>query len=279
MWLSLWEDSWNGKNKDEGNDRQKMITIDRLCYNSKLRYINAGEKFAFAVLALCACVISRSAEVSCFVLAVMGILSVWKGGIPFSCYLRYLSVPLIFLLLSSLAIVVNVSRTPLDFFAVSIGGFYITGSRASLVYASELILTALSSVSCLYFLSFHTPVPDILNVLRRLHCPKLILELMLLIYRFIFVLFEAAHSIRVSQNSRLGNRNYKTSVKSFSAMASALFIRAMKKSDALYNAMEARCYNGDIRVLNENFPPRRREIVWICIFEAVLYGFVIIEKL
>ena len=29
-----------------------MIVIDKLCYQSKLRYENAGEKFAFAVLTL-----------------------------------------------------------------------------------------------------------------------------------------------------------------------------------------------------------------------------------
>ena len=255
-----------------------MITIDRLCYNSKLRYVNAGEKFAFSVLSLCACVLSRSVTVSCFVLIFMGILSVWKGGIPFSCYLRYLTVPLVFLLLSSFAIVINISHTQLDLFAVKLGNIYLTGSRDSLMYALNLILTALASVSCLYFLSFHTPMPDILNVLRKLHCPKLILELMLLIYRFIFVLFEVSHAIRVSQNSRLGNKDYRTSMKSFSAMASALFIRAMKKSDALYDAMESRCYNGDIRVLNENFPPRKAEILWIVIFEIILYGLVVIEK-
>ena len=29
-----------------------MIVIDKLCYQSKLRYENAGEKFAFAVITL-----------------------------------------------------------------------------------------------------------------------------------------------------------------------------------------------------------------------------------
>ena len=52
-----------------------MITIDKLCYNSKLRYENAGEKFAFSVITLCICVMSRSAEVAAIVLAVTGILT------------------------------------------------------------------------------------------------------------------------------------------------------------------------------------------------------------
>ena len=115
-------------------------------------------------------------------------------------------------------------------------------------------------------------MPDILNVLRRIHCPRLILELMLLIYRFIFVLFEISSAIRTAQNSRLGNRDYRTSMKSLQRpWFSALFIRAMKKSNALYDAMESRCYDGTIHVLDETFPPRKREICWILFFEAALY--------
>lgn len=254
-----------------------MITIDRLCYQSKLRFVNAGEKFAFAVFTLAACVISRSLLVSCLVLIMTGILTVWKGGIPVSHYLRYLTVPLVFLLVSTLAIVVNVSSAPLDLFSIPLGSIYLTGSWSSLLYAVRLILTALASVSCLYFLSFNTPMPDILNVLRRLHCPRLIAELMLLIYRYIFVLFEIASAITTAQHSRLGNRDYKTSLKSFGALASALFVRAMKKSGALYDAMESRCYDGTIRVLDETFPPRKKEIVFIVLAEVFLYSLVIME--
>lgn len=255
-----------------------MITIDRLCYNSKLRYVNAGEKFAFAVLTLAACVIGHSVPISCLILILTGILTVWKGGIPVSRYLRYLLVLLVFLLLSTLAIAVNVSAVPLDLFAVPVGKLYLTGSRASLFYALELLLTAMGSVSCLYFLSFSTPMPDILNVLRRLHCPRLVLELMLLIYRYIFVLFDIASAISTAQDSRLGNRNYKTSMKSFGAMISALFVRAMKKSGALYDAMESRCYDGTIRVLNETFPPKKREMALIAAAEILLYILVIWER-
>ena len=59
-----------------------MITIDKLCYTSRLRYENAAEKFAFAVITLIICVMSRSMVIAGIVLAVTGILTVWKGGIP-----------------------------------------------------------------------------------------------------------------------------------------------------------------------------------------------------
>ena len=225
-----------------------MIAIDQLCYRTKLRYHNAGEKFAFTTLTLLFCVVSRSVVIAGIVLVTTGILTIYKGGIPFFRYLKFLTVPLVFLILSTVAIV-------------------------------QLILTALASVSCLYFFSFSTPVTDFIHVLQKLHCPRLIIELMLLIYRFIFILMEISSAITTAQNSRLGNKDFITSCKSFGFMASALLIRAIKKSNLLYDAMESRCYDGTIRVLHENFPPKRREILYILLFETFLLAVTVILRL
>ena len=103
-----------------------MIVIDKLCYHSRLRYENAGEKFAFAIITLCICVMSRSIAVAGIVLAVTGILTVCKGGVPVSRYLRFLTAPIIFLLLSTIAIMFHISRTPMDLFSIPVGSWYIT---------------------------------------------------------------------------------------------------------------------------------------------------------
>lgn len=252
-----------------------MIAIDKLCYNSRLRYENAGEKSAFAVITLCICVMSRSTAVACIVLAVTGILSVWKGGIPVLRYLRFLTVPLAFLCLSTLAVMFHIKKEPLNLLAIPLGSWYLTMSTDSFFYAVQLIFTALAAVSCLYFLSFTTPVPDILGVLCRLRCPALLTELMLLIYRFIFILLDTADSIATSLNCRLGNKNYRTSLRSFGLLGSALMIRAFQRSSRLYDAMEARCYDGRIRVLPENHPPRKAVIAWIVLFDTALFIFAV----
>lgn len=248
-----------------------MLAIDNFCYRSGLRYENAGEKFAFAVITLCICVMSRSIYVSCIVLAVVGILTVFKGKIPVSRYLKFLTLPLAFLLLSTLAIMMHIQKTPMDLFAIPVGNWYLTSGRDSFFYAIRLILTALSAVSCLYFLSLTTPVPDILEVLRKLHCPRLLIELMLLIYRFIFILLETASGISISQSCRLGNKDYRTALKSFGMMGSVLMIRAISRSNRLYDAMEARCYDGTIRVLSENRPPKRKHVWFIILFDTALF--------
>lgn len=247
-----------------------MILIDKLCYNSRLRYVNAGIKLMYTILTLILCIISHSILIACIVLAVNTFLCIRKGGIPYFRYFHLLNIPLVFLLLSTLAVLVNISKTPLDAFAIPIGSYYITGSFQGLSQGIQLILTALASVSCLYFLSLNTPMTDILNELRKLKCPSILIELMLLIYRFIFVLTAIASAITTAQNSRLGNKDFKTTCKSFGNLGSALFIRAMKKSGTLYDAMESRCYDGTIHVLTEHYPVKRSEILMLVIFETLL---------
>mgnify|MGYP000090330136 FL=1 len=56
-----------------------MIIIDKLSYSSGLADVSPEEKFAYAVLTLLVCVVSRSVTAAVIVLAVNGILNVKKG--------------------------------------------------------------------------------------------------------------------------------------------------------------------------------------------------------
>lgn len=98
-----------------------MILIDTLSYTSRLRQVNPGEKFAFSMLTLIFCIVSRSLAVAGVVLTATGFLTVRRGGIPLSRYLDLLRIPAFFLLLCSAAVMVNLSRTPLNAFALPIG--------------------------------------------------------------------------------------------------------------------------------------------------------------
>lgn len=233
----------------------------------------------YAVFTLAICVISRSAAAALAVLAVNGYLNVKKGKVSIRLYLKYLMIPLIFLMLSTLAILVNVSGKPLDAYAIPVGEYYVTSSWAGLKRGMQMILTALASVSSLYVLSFHTPLTEILDVLKKLHVPGLFIELMLLTYRFIFILMESASAILTAQKARLGNRNLKTSIQSFGEMAAVVFVRSLKQSDALYNAMESRCYDGEIRVLAGEYQISKMRMFKMAVFGLLLIALAVWEKI
>ena len=94
--------------------------------------------------------------------------------------------------------------------------------------------------------------------------------MMLLIYRYIFVLLDCAHSISIAQKSRLGNISFRQSLRSFGQLVSALFIQAVRRSGRLYDAMESRCYDGEIRVLSLPRRARPGEVALIFCFELIL---------
>ena len=98
-----------------------MIVIDKLCYQSGLRYVNATEKFVYAMFSLLLCVLSRSVWAPLLVFTANGILTVKKGGIPLFRYIKLLLIPAGFLLVGTAAILVNISETPLDAFALRQG--------------------------------------------------------------------------------------------------------------------------------------------------------------
>ena len=100
-----------------------MHTIDHYCYHSGLRGVNAGLKFAYAAATMLICLISRSLAAAALVLLANGILTVKKGRIPFPFYRKLMLVPLAFLILGTAAMILNLSKTPLDAYAVSIGSW------------------------------------------------------------------------------------------------------------------------------------------------------------
>ena len=159
-----------------------------------------------------------------------------------------------FLALSSVAVLFFVSSSPQELFSFRLFSRYIGISRLSFSNWYSLMAVAFSGVSCLYFLILTTPVTDLLAVLRRLHCPWLLLELMLLIYRAIFVLLDIASAIQTAQNCRLGNRTFRSKLSCMGQMLSVLLVRSLKKSSLLYDAMESRLYDGKIQVLEETQP-------------------------
>lgn len=247
-----------------------MISIDQLAYRSGLRKVSAVEKTAYALMTLVICVAGRSLEAALMAFAANGFLVIRKGKVSLPRYGKMLLMPLVFLILGTGAVIVNISEIPLDAFAIRLGGWYLTGSRAGIWKGLELGTVAMSAVSSMYFLAVSTPVTDVLGVLRKIRVPSLFLELMLLIYRFIFVLLGTAEGIMTAQKCRMGNRDLRTGIRSFGMMGSALFIRSVKRAGALYDSMEARCYDGEIRVLSRERPVRKKEVLMIGAWEILL---------
>lgn len=248
-----------------------ILSVDYYAYASHMRSWNATFKIIFSMLCLLLCLILNNIYVSIAVILIMGYMTVVIGGLELDHYISMLLIPIVFLLFGSAAIAVGFSWNPVGQYNLNVfGWFYIYCSQASLWKASCLIFKALGAVSALYMMTLTTPLSELIVVLRKAHIPKVIIELMNMIYRYIFIMLDTHSRMKNSAEARLGYVDFKTSCYSFGQVASNLLIVSLKRGTDYYNALESRCYNGDLQFLEEEKPIRKNQVAGAAVVVALL---------
>lgn len=253
------KNSWRHKN--EG-----IYSIDFYAYTSKMRNWNPTFKVLFSFIILLFCIIVDNFYVSTLIVITMAFLTVCKGGLDFHKYLSLLTTPITFMFLGSIAIAIGISKKPIGQYNLNLHWFYLYVSHDSLIKTLQIIMKAFGAVSAMYMMILSTSASEIISVLRKVHVPKLIIELMNMIYRFIFILMDVQCKMKNSAQSRLGYIDFKTSCYSFGNTAGNLLMVSLKKSNAYYDAMESRCYNGEMLFLEEEKKVKITQIIGAIVY-------------
>lgn len=234
-----------------GHKHGEGSTIDFYAYASKIRGWNPTFKVIFAFVTLLLCIVLNNPVVSVAVIIGMAYLTVIKGGLSLSAYLSVLMIPLTFIILGTVAIGIDFSSQPIGQFNLYLGFGYLYTSVAKFQEMAFLMLKVFGAISAMIMMTLSTPSSEIIGVLRKAHVPKLIIELMNLIYRYIFILLDVFNNMRNSADSRQGYCDFKTSCTTFGRVASNMLVVSLKKANAYYTAMEARGYEGDLVFLED----------------------------
>ena len=230
------------------------LSIDALAQRSSLGGVNAVLKFWGSLALLLLCVLSASALPGLALVLLMGVLTVRGGRVPLHDYLSLLALPAAFLLISALALLWSWGDSPAGVLNIPLFGGWLSVSPAAQARTALVICKALGAVSCLYLLSLSTPMAEIIAVLRRAHVPALAVELMYLIYRYIFILLDMHRTMHDAAQSRLGYDGFRLSVRTTGSSYANLLARSIKRAGACFDAMESRCYDGEIRFLEREKP-------------------------
>lgn len=255
-----------------------MIIIDKLAYSSGLREKSPVIKLALALMTIVTLLVTRSVIGGILSFGLMGGLTLILGKTSFRYYCKLLLIPLVFIGISGVAILITIDKRIVLEHSVPLYGYYVSTSDADLLRALTVSITAFASVCCLYFLILSTPLTDLIFVFRKLHCPAILIELMLLMYRFVFLILELTMVITTAQSCRLGNTTFKRRMKGMASMLSAVLIKSLRKSRAIYDAMEARGYDGELVVLEPESKIEGKEVVLLFLWEAVLLGIAYISR-
>ena len=229
------------------------LQIDTLAYTNRLRRLPPEHKLLFALTLL---LITYFSSIPIQLLITLW-LSIWitvYAGISVSVYLRLISVPASFWLTSLPALVISVipmhdlAATVDVWHGITLSGYYVYLSHQGIAQAGRLFAQAIASTSCLYFILLTVPFTEILQTLRSLRFPALLTELLLLMYRFIFVLLQIADELWTAQQVRGGYRTWRISMKSLGLLVGQLLRRTLENYRQVSVSLDSRGYTGEFRV-------------------------------
>jgi len=231
-----------------------VLVIDAYARRSRYFAWSPALKTVGCMLLLILCVASPAPWVPLALALVLATLTVCGGRIHFHDYLALFSLPAAFLLLSALALLWDYAPAADGAAAIPFWNGFLVVTAAAQTRARLVLARALGAVSCLYFLSLSTTMPEILSVLRRAHVPSVMTELAVLIYRYLFVLLSVYGSMKDAAASRLGYSGFARSIRTTGAVYGNLLAASFRRAGACFDAMESRCWAGEIRFLEREKP-------------------------
>jgi len=234
--------------------------LDDWAQSNALRERSSRLKLLLGLGAITICVSSATPNAPFFVAVSMSLIILILAKIPLRIYSHLLLLPLSFALLSSMVVALMHGSGDM-LYAIEPFGLRIGIREDGAALALLLIARTFGGMCSLFFIALTTPMIEIFAVLKSLRIPEPMIELSMMIYRYIFVFLDQAAMIHNAQVMRLGNLSTRRSIDSFSMLASVLFLRSWEQGERLIVAMDARCYDGRLDLIEEREGAKAMEIV------------------
>lgn len=231
--------------------QEGIYSIDFYAYTSKMREWNPAFKMLSAFVTLLFCVAASNSYISIFVILTMSFITIYLGKLNIMHYLSLFTIPVGFMVMGGIAIAIEVGTVPYEPYFIDFHLFYLYTSKESILKSLQIILKAMGAVSAMYMVVLSTPASEVISVLQKMHMPPLIVELMNMIYRFIFIILDVYCKMKISAQSRLGYCDFKTACHSFGYILGNLLLISFKKANSYYDALVSRCYDGNLIFLEE----------------------------
>lgn len=238
-----------------GRFKTSMLLWETHAYTNRLCNIPPEQKVVFAGGTLLFALLAQPL-VQGLVFLWMSVLLMLYARIPWKTYGVMLVWPCAFLLPGLLPMTVSwTSAVDLAVVEDEVlagwrwGAYWIYVSRAGVAEALATAVRAVAATSCLYFVLLTVPFGQLLQVLRRWRMPVLVTELLLVMFRSVFVLLWTAGQIRMAQLSRGGNRGFRHGMRDLGRLIVRLFVRVREHTNQWSLGLLSRGYGGQLHVV------------------------------
>ena len=136
---------------------------------------------------------------------------------------------------------------------IDLGPLTLTISGEGLEQFTTIALKSWVSVQAALLLSFTTPFHDLVDGLRELRLPRIMVAIISFMYRYLGVLGDEASRMNCAKASRSaevegrGGGSLRWRAATTGHMVGSLFLRSYERSERIYAAMQARGFDGEFR--------------------------------
>ncbi|HEP1813660.1 TPA: cobalt ECF transporter T component CbiQ [Streptococcus suis] len=218
-----------------------MLIIDQYAYQNRLAGLSPKVKLGIYLLLLG--------------ISFTGIPSLqWAiivGLFPVTCYLAklhwktyakwlLLTLPFVFISLVTMAVSFQASPSQDVLLALPLWKGYAVISQASLVQTLEVFVRSYACLMSTYFFVLTVPFRQLIDLLRSFRIPNELLEVIVFMYRFIFMFLEEFLVMRDTLDLKFGFGTMKQSYQTMGLLASQLFTRLMRANRQINDMLEFR---------------------------------------
>jgi cobalt/nickel transport system permease protein len=142
-----------------------------------------------------------------------------------------------------------------------------------------VLLKSFISILILSSLVISTSDNKLLNGLRKIHVPAIMVTIIFIMYRYLFVIKEEAYSGQLAIKSRTFQKSYKTFNKKLAFLAGNLLIKSFDRAENVYKSMESRGFDGSFYSMEINSNKNKLNWALIICFILILTSIKIVEFL
>ncbi len=205
-------------------------------------------KFIFAIGALILAVGLNNFYLNIIIFLIMFLSTTVVAKIPIKNYLKLYLIPSVFLIISILTILISKSSLDVFIWSIRIGKSFIGIKSESLNEVIIIIARVFASISSTFFIALTIPINQLIVVFKKLRVPGNVVELIILIYRSIFIFLEEMMEIYNIQEMKFGYCGMKNSYRSLGLLIKCLFVRVLQKYEDMVISLETKLYDGEFKI-------------------------------
>lgn len=218
-----------------------MLIIDQYAYQNRLVGLSPKVKLGIYLLLL-GISFTEIPSLQWAIIVVVFPVTCYVARLHWKTYAKWLLLTLPFVLISLVTMAVSFQASPSQdvLLTLPLWKGYAVISQASLVQTLEVFVRSYACLMSTYFFVLTVPFRQLIDLLRSFRIPNELLEVIVFMYRFIFMFLEEFLVMRDTLDLKFGFGTMKQSYQTMGLLASQLFARLMRANRQINDMLEFR---------------------------------------